>query len=259
MGLFRQTNLSLLCSVHMDTGTSFERFAEQYDSDMGDTGSYNHKYTIDPPLFEIIGNPEGLTIYDIACGNGYIARKLKKEGAKEIYATDISESLVRLATEKYDESGIKYSVQQGEDFSGIPENHFDLVIIHMAIWYIADVDAFLKNVRKVLKPGGRFIFSIDHPMKWSLYRAIGAVLQDETNKEEEKYLEARKVRTFNNWLQIQEDLTVYFRPMSYYMNLCGANNLLIKTVKEPYSKILRKGTEYESGIPMKMIVETIKA
>lgn len=242
----------------MDSDTSFERFAKQYDEDMGDTGSYNHQHTIDPPLFELIGNPRGLTICDIACGNGYIDRKLIREGAKEIWASDISKELIRLATEKYENLGIKFLVHSAEDFTGIPENYFDLVIIHMAIWYVEDVDTFLSNVYKILKPNGRFIFSIDHPMKWSLYTAIDAVKQDETDKEQEKYLEVRKVKTFNNWLQKQDDLAVYFRPQSWYINLCGKNNLFVKAMQEPASDMIRQGKPYKSGIPMKMVIETVK-
>ena len=238
--------------------TSFERFAKHYDEDMGDTGSYNHQKTIDPPLFELIGNPKGLTIYDIACGNGYISRKLKKKRAREIWASDISKELVRLATKKYPGLGIKYSVKNAGNFKGLPKNHFDLVIIHMAIWYVKNVDVFLSNVYKILKSGGRFIFSIDHPMKWSLYRAIDAVSQDETDKEDEKYLQVRKVKTFNHWLKKQKDLPIYFRPMGYYINLCGKNNLLIRAIKEPKSKILKQSKKYESGIPMKMVIETVK-
>lgn len=238
--------------------TSFERFAKQYDEDMGDTGSYNHQHTIDPPLFDLIGSPKDLIICDIACGNGYIARRLKREGAKEIWASDISSELIKLAREKYEDLGIKFSVKEAEDFAGFPENYFDLVIIHMAIWYVNDVDTFLSNVNKILKPGGRFIFSIDHPLKWSLYTAIDAVQQDETDSEQEKYLEVRKIKTFNNWLQKQDDLAVYFRPQGWYINLCGKNGLLTKSMKEPVSDMIRQGKPYKSGIPMKMVIETIK-
>ncbi|TSC70194.1 MAG: methyltransferase type 11 [Parcubacteria group bacterium Gr01-1014_46] len=242
----------------MDSETSFERFAKQYDEDMGDIGSYNHQHTIDPPLFDLIGNPKGLTVYDVACGNGYIDRKLMKEGAKEIWASDISNELIRLATEKYEDLGIKFSTHPAEDFDGIPENYFDLVIIHMAIWYVDDVDTFLSNVHKILKPNGRFILSIDHPMKWSLYKAIDAVPQSKVDEENEQYLEAHKVKTFNQWLKIQDDLSVYYRPMGYYMNLCGKNNLLIKAIREPKSKMVRQDIPYESGIPMKMVIETVR-
>jgi ubiquinone/menaquinone biosynthesis C-methylase UbiE len=238
--------------------TSFERFAEQYDSETGDTGDYNHQHTIDPPLFDLIGSPKGLKIYDIACGNGYIARRLKRGGAKEIWASDISDTLIKLAATKYPDLGIKFFVRDAENFSDIPENYFDLVIIHMAIWYINDVDTFLANVYKILKPNGRFIFSLDHPLEWSLYNAIEAVSQEETEKENKKYLENRKVKIFNNWTKKQNDLVVYFRPMSYYINLCGKNNLLVKGIREPKSDMMRQGKHYESGIPMKMVVETIK-
>lgn len=241
-----------------ESDTSFDRFAAEYDERAGDTGDYNHQHTIDPPLFELAGNPAGLAIYDIACGNGYISRKFMRGGAKEIWASDVSKELVRLATTKYPDMGIKYSARDAEDFSDIPKNHFDLVLIHMAIWYVEDVDSFLAKVYEVLKPGGKFIFSIDHPMKWSLYKAIGAVEQEETDREQLKYLEVRKTKTFNHWLQKQDDLSIYFRPMEYYINLCGKNNLLIKAIREPISKMLLKNEEKEVGIPMKMVIETIK-
>lgn len=242
-----------------NSDTSFERFAQQYDEEMGNTGDYNHQHTIDPPLFDLIGSPKGLVIYDIACGNGYIARKLEQEGAKEIWASDISNSLIKLATTKYPDLGIKFFAQEAENFSNIPEDHFDLIIIHMAIWYVNDVDVFLSKVYKKLKSNGRFIFSMDHPMKWSLYKTIDAVSQEEAEKENEKYLEDRKVKTFNNWLKKQNDLSVYFRPMGYYINLCGKNNLFVKAIREPKSIMIRQGKHYESGIPMKMVVETIKS
>lgn len=238
--------------------TSFERFAKEYDEQNGDTGDYTHQHTIDPPLFELIGDPKGLTIYDIACGNGYIARKLMKAGAEEIYASDISQTLIKLATTKYPDLGVKYFIQEASDFSNIPENYFDLVFIHMAIWYVKDVADFLKKVYKALKPNGRFIFSIDHPMKWSLYQAIDAVSDEEVKKGEESYLEERKVETFNHWLGKQDDLTVYFRPISYYINLCGNNGLLVKALREPASDMMRQGQHYKSNIPMKMVIETVK-
>ncbi|MBU6500317.1 MAG: class I SAM-dependent methyltransferase [Patescibacteria group bacterium] len=242
----------------MDSDTSFERFAKQYDEDMGDTGSYNHQHTIDPPLFDLIGDQKGLAICDIACGNGYIARKLMREGAKEVWASDISPELIKLSKEKYENLNVKFFVQEAEDFTNFPENYFDLVIIHMAIWYVEDVDKFLSNVRKILKMNGRFIYSIDHPMKWSLYKAIEAVPQEKADDENEKYLEARKVKTFNHWLSKQDDLSVYYRPMEYYMNLCGKNGLLTKSIREPSSDMIRQGKHYKSGIPMKMVIETIK-
>lgn len=238
--------------------TSFEEFARQYDEEMGDVGDYNHQHTIDPPLFEAIGNPKNLAIYDIGCGNGYIARKLKREGAGEVWASDISLTLIEIAKTKYKAENIKYFSRDGADFQDIPENYFDLVFIHMAIWYIEDISDFLSNINKILKPEGRFIFSVDHPLKWSLYRAIDAVKEEEAREEIEKYLEVRQVKTYNNWTKRQKDLTIFFRPMSYYVNLCSKHNLLTKRVYEPPTKMFRKGHAFESGIPMKMVIETIK-
>jgi ubiquinone/menaquinone biosynthesis C-methylase UbiE len=66
--------------------TSFDKFAEEYDKVNQDTGDYTHENTIDPALFECIGNIKGLKVYELACGNGYNARRMVKEGADEVWA-----------------------------------------------------------------------------------------------------------------------------------------------------------------------------
>lgn len=63
--------------------TSFGRFADAYDARMGDAGDLAHQHAIDAAVFELAGNVRGLVLYDLACGNGHLARKFVKDGAKE--------------------------------------------------------------------------------------------------------------------------------------------------------------------------------
>src|SRR5437773_2009721 len=113
--------------------TSFDSFAEKYDEVMGDTGDITHQRTIDKALFEAVGDFKDKTVYDIGCGNGYISRRLAREGAKEIFASDISPKLVKIAKWKYPNphNKIKYSVRDASNFSEIPANYFDLAIMNM--------------------------------------------------------------------------------------------------------------------------------
>ena len=126
--------------------TSFDSFAEQYAKTMGDTGDYTHRKTINPTLFKAIGNFKGKVIYDIGCGNGYIAKKLAREGAKEVRAPDISKKLISIAKNEYENPGnkIKYFVSEASDFSNLPKNHFDLIIMNMSIHYIKDFEKFAR-------------------------------------------------------------------------------------------------------------------
>jgi ubiquinone/menaquinone biosynthesis C-methylase UbiE len=44
----------------------------------GDEGDLWHRTLIDPALLRVLGPLEGQHVLDLACGNGYIARKLAK-------------------------------------------------------------------------------------------------------------------------------------------------------------------------------------
>jgi ubiquinone/menaquinone biosynthesis C-methylase UbiE len=157
----------------MKAKTSFDRFAEEYDQEMGDAGDYAHQQTIDKCLLELVGDASGLTIYDLACGNGYMARKFMKEGAREVWASDVSQKLLDFAQTKYDLLGIKYLHREADDFSDIPEGHFDLITMHMAIFYMEDLDKLFSNIYKALKPAGRFVFTCDHPLRQVAYKTMG--------------------------------------------------------------------------------------
>jgi len=61
--------------------SSYDRFAREYSESMAEEGDFHHRTSIDPPIYSLIGNPTGKYIYDLGCGNGYMARKLAKKGS----------------------------------------------------------------------------------------------------------------------------------------------------------------------------------
>jgi ubiquinone/menaquinone biosynthesis C-methylase UbiE len=88
----------------MKASTSFDSFAEVWDRRVRNAGHYTHQHTILPALFALVGNVRGRTVYDVACGNGFLARKLISKGAKEVWASDISPRLIEIATTKYSQN-----------------------------------------------------------------------------------------------------------------------------------------------------------
>lgn len=235
--------------------TSFGRFAESYDTTMGNNGDYFHQNTLDPALFSLIGKAKGKKIYDCAGGNGYISRRLIKEGAKEAWASDISKELISIAETKYPTYKIKYLVRDATNFSGVPKNYFDIIIMNMAIFYVEDIPKLLRGISQSLKLGGRFIFSADHPLKYSGYKAIGRKVN--ILAENKKYLKIRKENSYNSWTG-KRDLQIYLRPLGYYINSCAKNNLLVSSIIEPETKIIDRGEKIKINIPFKAIIETTK-
>lgn len=214
--------------------TSFEAFAENYDERMGDTGDGYHSGTIDPALFEGLGDLYGKKAYDIGCGNGYISRRIVREGASEVWASDVSNHLIDIAKTKYDPAGIKYMVRDGNDFKDIPHDHFDIVVVSMAVHYIENFQSFVANVRNVLKPGGIFVASIVHPLDGFEWYDLDPKIEnlDRAMEQARNYRTPREVVVKSPWLKT-ENLKVYQRPIGFYLQIFAGNGFTLEHFIEP--------------------------
>ena len=247
--------------------TSFDSIAKIYDKAIGNTGDITHQKTIDPALFKAIGNFKGKIIYDIGCGNGYIARKLAKNGAREVWASDISEKLINFAQEKYNnpEEKIKYLARSASDFKGIPKNYFDLIIMNMVIHYVKNKEELLLGISSVLKIGGRFVFTTSHPLR--LLARVDAKGQRKVDtleiiiKKIKSYHSGREILDYNPWTD-QYDLKIHPASMSHYINLMNKNNLLVDVLVEPKTKMVmddvRNQTPAYSPLPIIYAIGAIK-
>lgn len=117
-----------------------------------------------PAAFGLIGNIKGLTVLDLACGEGYNTRILAKKGPK-VTGIDFSPKQIELAKqeEKKDNLGIKYIIMDAANLTGLPDSCFDLVTCFMALQDIENYRKAITETSRVLKPNGRFIFTIPHP------------------------------------------------------------------------------------------------
>jgi hypothetical protein len=111
-------------------------------------------------------------------------------------------------------------------------------------------------VSNILKAGGRFVFTLDHPLKEVAYVQLGIEL--DLIKEYERYLENRLRRNWNNWTKKQNDLEVYIRPFGTYINAAGRNGLLVKAIAEPETRTMHGGLVHYTPIPFKMAIEVVK-
>lgn len=253
--------------------TSFDEFADKYDSVMGNDGDYSHKNVIDPALFEAIGEVNDKVIYDIGCGNGYVARKLKRAGANEVWASDISPNMIQIAQEKYDPMDINYMVRDATDFEGIPDEKFDVVIMNMVIHYILDLDTLFSKVAKILKPRGKFVFTTDHPLHSRAYfdvlenenrvqdssvNKIEINITDELKDKAENYLLEEELTVDSPW-DNSKKLRLYKRPFSTYINTLNKHGFAVYVLIEtPTKKIDAKNNKIDSSIPFKFALGAMK-
>jgi len=127
-------------------------------------------YSARPRVLELCGNVKGLTVLDLGCGEGYVGRQVAKSGARSVTGYDVSGAMIEGANQTATAMGLEGLSYHVSDLRqaefGDPQNPVDLVIAVFLFNYM-DADSMsriLKRVRQVLKPEGRFIFTVPHPM-----------------------------------------------------------------------------------------------
>ena len=98
---------------------------------------------------------------ELGCGTGFFLLNLIQAGvARRGSVTDLSPGMVKVATRNGQSLGLDIDGRVA-DAEGIPyeDNTFDLVVGHAVLHHIPDVELSLREVVRVLKPGGRFVFA----------------------------------------------------------------------------------------------------
>lgn len=100
--------------------------------------------------------PQGSEVLEVAPGPGYFSMELAKLGSYEIAGLDLSQTFVKMATKRAKEKGVKVNFQQGSASNmPFPKNSFDFLLCRAAFKNFAKPVDALKEMRRVLKPGGR--------------------------------------------------------------------------------------------------------
>ncbi|MFY1686665.1 class I SAM-dependent methyltransferase [Plantactinospora sp. WMMB782] len=115
----------------------------------------------------LLGELPGRRVLELGCGAASAARWLAAEGARPV-GLDLSAGMLRHAALGASTSGVRVPLVQA-DALALPFRaaSFDIVCTAFgAIPFVADSAAALREVHRVLRPGGRWVFSVTHPMRW---------------------------------------------------------------------------------------------
>jgi ubiquinone/menaquinone biosynthesis C-methylase UbiE len=105
----------------------------------------------------------GARVLDLGCGFGDFARRVRVCGAAAVLGVDVSQRMLEVARSETCDRCISYQCCSIENF--VPDGEsFDVVVASLVLHYVADYQAVLKRVSKTLVAGGRFVFSIEHPI-----------------------------------------------------------------------------------------------
>ncbi|GAC1414142.1 MAG: class I SAM-dependent methyltransferase [Candidatus Doudnabacteria bacterium] len=132
-----------------------------------------HEFLEKPAIYAKLPALSGMDVLCLGCGSGEECAYLKEQGANKVLGIDISKGLIEQARYTYPQ--VEFKVMDMENLS-FEDNSFDFIYSSLALHYSEDWNKVLKPAHKLLKPGGKFLFSTHHPIKW------GAQHNEENNK-----------------------------------------------------------------------------
>ncbi|MGH3924539.1 MAG: methyltransferase domain-containing protein [Pseudonocardiaceae bacterium] len=137
----------------------YEVFAEEF-MDHAREGFYNAHYDR-PVCLELLGDVAGRRVLDAACGPGLYAEALLARGA-QVIGFDQSPRMIDLCRQRVPSGEFRVH-DLASPLDWMPDSSVDLVLLALAIEYVDDRIAALRELHRVLRPTGALVLSRQHP------------------------------------------------------------------------------------------------
>ncbi len=154
-------------ALNEDVKDRWNRVADFWNERMGDDGNVFHRALVGPSQERLLDLKRDELVVEVACGNGQFTRRMADLGARVI-ASDGASRMVdnaRARSVEYADQ-IEFSVIDVTDtnaLTSLGERRFDAAVCTMALFDIADIEPLVKSLSRMLKVGGRFVFTVLHP------------------------------------------------------------------------------------------------
>jgi SAM-dependent methyltransferase len=169
-------------------------------------------------------------VLDLGCGEGQIARLALDKGAQHVVGIDGSAAQIAEAARRA--GGPAYLRGRAERLP-FPAGSFDAVVTCLVLEHLADLDAALDEVARVLAPGGRFVLFTNHP----LFQTPGSGwIDDQVLDPPEQYWRVGPYlpeSVTDEEVDAGVSLPFFHRPLSRYVNGLAARGLLVTHMDEP--------------------------
>jgi len=116
-----------------------------------------------PTLRAMLPDLRDRRVVDLGCGFGWFCRFARKAGAAQVLGIDVSENMLARARETTSDAAIVYHQADLESLV-LPEGAFDVAYSSLTLHYLENLAALFAQVHRTLAPGGRFVFSVEHPI-----------------------------------------------------------------------------------------------
>lgn len=140
---------------------TYDKIAKTYHDNRKMNKLFWNEFIEKPATLSLLKKVKGKRILDLGCGSGIHAGLLRNRGAN-VYGIDISPRMIKIA--KANISGVDFRVGSVYELP-YESNYFDVVVSSYVVEHFENLDAAFKEVKRVLKKKGAFIFSMANPVK----------------------------------------------------------------------------------------------
>ncbi len=167
-------------------------------------------------------------VLDVGCGEGQIGRRLVDDGARVVVGLDPTHNQLVAARAR---AGGPVYVRSQAEFVPFADRSFDAAVACLVFEHMADHRPAIAEVARLLRPGGRFVFFLNHPLLqcpgsgWVIdhileeeYWRVGAYLVEDVTMEE---------------LAPGVVLPFVHRPLSQYVNALADQGFRLTHMAEP--------------------------
>lgn len=151
-------------------------------------------------LPEVVNFPSyrGKTVLEVGCGVGIDLVRFARAGAR-VTGVDLSSVSISLARKNFEQNGLAADlrVMNGEALQ-FDDNSFDVVYAHGVLQYTEDPQAMVRQLHRVLKPGGEAIMMVYNKYSW--LNALSKVMKVELEHEDAPVLRKFSIGEFRRLL-----------------------------------------------------------
>jgi ubiquinone/menaquinone biosynthesis C-methylase UbiE len=235
--------IDMLEDLNRAVRDTWDRKATFWDQRMGD-GNLFQRVLLGPATERLLRVEAGQRILDVACGNGAFARRLADLGA-QVVAIDFSQKFLELARARdaAEPRQIDYRLVDATDaraLLALGEASFDAAVCTMGLMDMVTIEPLMRALSRLLKSGGRFVFSVLHPA-FNISGASSLVVE---RKERDGQLREHYSVTISGYLHVEPQRGVgmpgepephlYFhRSLSALLTACFQAGFVLDGLEEP--------------------------
>ena len=196
-------------------------------------------------------------VLDLGTGEGQIARAAVRGGVATVVGVDPTAAQLRAASER---GGGPLYVRGRAERLPFADGAFDAVVACLVFEHLPDHRVPLVEIARVLEPGGRFVFFLNHP----LFQAPGSGWIDDRILEEQYWRVGAYLEAEVTMEELAPGVVLEFvhRPLSQYVNAMVENGLCLTEMQEPAPPegFLARADEYREAatIPRLMMMTALR-